>query len=615
MRNHRSALCMAQSNSQQDYIDQAVKRYSSLFTLPSHRRVLFFLVLLCFIGGFFTVLPFNQPYLGVALAAGFFFIIILSDFAVCGLLQHEPVYNQRRCNGLSLFSSIVWFALMFLGTALGVYFQDTTIWLKLFLLGFYAVSLLRFLVYSATLFKGYIVAFVSALFQPILCVVFLYFAWSWTMGDSFGFSFFVFPLISIPVVLVTAFLFLYIINRVGRKTLGVSSLLLLKSFLANWIEDVNAPIESILERLGTEQSMDVSLLAFKTKKSVKAAMVVPAVHPGPFKNVGSSPLPYLIQSALEKRLNCVVAVPHGLFGHELDLASQLQNQKVLDAILKPLDFQESADNASLFTRAKSGIASAGCQIFGDCAVLVLTVAPETTEDLPQELGFLAIEEAKKKGLVSAIVINAHNSINDTFASEEIIAPLKEGVIESLDKAAAAECSMLEVGAAKVLPTEFSLEDGMGPGGISSIVTRVGGQTAAYVTIDGNNMVSGLREKILSMLKGLGIDDGEILTTDTHIVSAVVLNRRGYHPVGEVMDHKKLLEHIENTVREALKNLETVKASWKTITVLNVKVIGAKQIEALTALTVKASKQAKKSAIFLFPIASAILVALLSFLPM
>jgi hypothetical protein len=187
---------MALSNSQQDYIDQAVKRYSSLFTLPSHRRIVLFLALLCFFGGFLTILPFNQPYFGAALGAGFFFITIFSDFAVCGLLQSEPIYNQRRCNALSLYSNIIWFALMFSGTAFGLHFQNVAplenVWLKFFLLGFCTVSLLRLLVYSATLFNGYAVTFVSALFQPILWVAFLYFVWPLAIGKSLSLLFFVF---------------------------------------------------------------------------------------------------------------------------------------------------------------------------------------------------------------------------------------------------------------------------------------------------------------------------------------------------------------------------------------------------------------------------------------
>lgn len=116
-----------------------------------------------------------------------------------------------------------------------------------------------------------------------------------------------------------------------------------------------------------------------------------------------------------------------------------------------------------------------------------------------------------------------------------------------------------------------------------------------------------------MLKEVGIDDGEILTTDTHAVSAVVINRRGYYPVGEVMDQEKLIGYIRKVVSEALRNLEPAEVGWQTITVPNVKVIGAKQIEALAALTDKASKQAKRSAVVLFPLVSAVLVALLMLL--
>lgn len=599
------------SSQQQSYIDQAVKRYSSLFTLPSHATVLLFLFVLCFVGGFLTLLPFTQVYFGIAFGMGLFLITILSDMVICRLLKSEPIYNARRCNALSLFSSIIWFVFMFIGTGLGIYFGSKDAWLKLFLLGFCGVSLLRLLVYMATLFKGYTTAFASALFQPVLWLVYVYLMWPFAAKASLGISFFVFALVSLPIVVMTIMFFIYQINRLGRKTLGISSMTLLKTFLANWIEDVNTPLENMLEELGAERSVNVSFLVFKAEDKVKAVMVVPALHPGPFKNVGSSFLPYLIQSALEKRLNCIVSVPHGLFGHELDLASQVQNQKVIDAILNSLNVDKLGNVASAFVRVKNGKANACCQVFDDCALLALTVAPDTTEDLPQELGFLAIEEAEKNGLASAIVINAHNSMNsDSFNLEETLTSLKKAVTESIEKTASTEHSILKIGAGKLVPEEFTLEDGMGPGGISVIVSQVGTQTAAYVTIDGNNMISGLREEILEALKETGIDDAEILTTDTHAVSAVVLNRRGYHPVGEVMNHERLIDHIKNVASESMKNLEPVTVGWRTTTVPNVKVIGAKQIEGLCTLTDRAMERAKRLALTLFPIVSAVLIVLL-----
>jgi putative membrane protein len=596
---------------QQEYIDQAVKRYSSLFNLPSHGRVLLFLFALSFAGGLLTLLPFTRVYFAVAFGIGFFSITILSDIAIQRVLKTDPIYNARRCNALSLFSSIVWFVLMFIGTGLAVYFGSVDLWLKLFLLGFCGVLLLRLLVYSATLLKSYVIAFVSALFQPVIWLIFVYSMWPFATHTPLNVSFFIFPLISLPLIVACVFFLVYQINRVGKKTLGVSSISLFKSFLINWVEDVNAPLESMLEKLGTEQSVNISFLVFRAKKKAKAAMVVPGLHPGPFKNVGSSFLPYLIQSELEKKLNCVVSVPHGLFGHELDLASQAQNQKIIDAILRSLELDKFGGTASPFVRIKNGKASACSQVFNDCALLALTVAPDTTEDLPQELGFLAIKEAEKEGLASAVVINAHNSIKGSRVNfEETLTPLKSVVAESVERTASAKRFRLKIGAAKVVPTEFTLEDGMGLGGISVIVAESGKQTAAYVTIDGNNMVSGLRERILETLKEVGIDDGEVLTTDTHAVNAVVLNHRGYHPVGEVMNHEKLIDYIKNAVSEATKNLELVESAWRTITVPNVKVIGGKQIEGLCVLTDRAIKRAKNLALVLFPITSAVLIALL-----
>jgi putative membrane protein len=180
----------------------------------------------------------------------------------------------------------------------------------------------------------------------------------------------------------------------------------------------------------------------------------------------------------------------------------------------------------------------------------------------------------------------------------------------LKKASQQKLASLEVGVAKVTPKEFGLPEGMGPGGIVVTVTKVAGQKIAYVTIDGNNMISGLREKILSALSEAGIDDGEVFTTDTHAVNAVVLDARGYHPVGEAMDHETLIKHIKHAATQALAHLEPADVSWRMDKVSKVKVIGEKQIEAMCTLVDKAVQTAKRSAVSIFPLAAIILGALL-----
>jgi len=594
---------LASSKSLDKYIDKLVERYSSLFTLPSGRMIILLFLGACLLGGTLTILPLsfsvNGLVVGLLFGLAIFFINMFSDLlTVFGFMKGDPIFTLKRCSGLSLFSSLTWFAITFLGSALSTVLEDSNIWIKGFLLGFCAALILRLLVFSSSSFAGQARVFLSSFFQLALSLFLVYFLNS-IIGFSPSPSIAIFLFISIPIVILAVSVFIFLLNRVGKKTLGIPSFRLLKAFLANWMADLTEPLEVLFDSLGSERDIKVSMLAFNSRGKIKAILVVPSLHPGPFKNVGSSLLPSMIQHALEKKFSCVVSVPHALYGHDFDLSSQLQNQKILSAVLEGSKFSSLESSGTRFVRARENEASASCQLFGDYAFLTLTVAPKTTEDLPQELDFIIGEEAKKRGLHDAVVVNAHNSINGSFDLGRATDSLKEVATESLAKAVSSKRLPLEVGAANIIPKEFSVEDGMGPGGINVIIVRTNDQTAAYVTIDGNNMVSGLREKILSALEKIGVNDGEILTTDTHAVTGLILTTRGYHPVGEVMDHAKLIEYVKEATMRALENAEPTKVSWRTISIPGVKVIGKKQIETLSVIAEETYRQAKKSAVLLF----------------
>jgi putative membrane protein len=344
----------------------------------------------------------------------------------------------------------------------------------------------------------------------------------------------------------------------------------------------------------------------------KAVIAVPSIHPGPFKNIGSSLLPSMLKNALEKKFGCVVCVPHGLFGHEFDLASQSQTQTVIDQIAKVAAFRDYNTKATSFTKVSNESAAACCQVFGNFAFISFTLAPKTTEDLPQELGMFIQKESQMHKLVDAVVVNAHNSIDGTASMEESLIVLKKVGAGCLDKVASMEQLPFEVGAATTIPEEFSLKQGMGPGGLTAVVVKVGQQKTAYVVIDGNNMVSGLREKILLALNLMGISDGEVFTTDTHSVNALILGNRGYHPIGEVISHEVLIEYIKRIVSTAVSGLEPVKAACSNITVPNVKVIGERQLEMLCILIDKTLQKAKKAIIPILGFSGLLLMSILMF---
>jgi putative membrane protein len=188
--------------------------------------------------------------------------------------------------------------------------------------------------------------------------------------------------------------------------------------------------------------------------------------------------------------------------------------------------------------------------------------------------------------------------------------LKNAAAACLEKTAALKREPFEVGAATILPKEYDVGEGMGDGGITVTIVKVGKQKTAYVVVDGNNMISGLREESLSALSTFGIDAGEVYTTDTHSVNAVILGRRGYHPVGEAIDHKKLIGYIKEATLSALSKLEQVKAGCQSITVPKAKVIGREKLEMLSILIDKGLQKAKRSVAPVFALTGLLLMLFL-----
>jgi len=586
-------------------MDKVVKHYSSLFELPSYVKVLLLLALSCLGAGIISAITFFPPFealvYGLFLGFSLFTVNLIFDYIVSKLiLGQDPIYDVRRTAALSLFCWGLWILFILVGVALGML-------VKLCLLGFSAVLILRLTVFNSTSSTGSKRLLAASLLQPFPCIIpFLLF---WAEVDYFLISLFI--IFSTVISVLSSFSFISLLNRVGEQTLKIPSLSLFKAFLINWIVGLNAPFEEFLEKLGEEQDVKISLMKFDASKP-KAVIVVPFVHPGPFKNIGSSLLPSMLKTTLENELNCVACVPHGLLGHEFDLSSQFQNQKILNCVVESSNFKASETQATPFIKISNGWATTCCQVFGKFAFLSFTLAPETTEDLPEELGLFVQEEARKHGLTHCAVVNAHNSINGTISRREALNALKATAAKCLEQTASLKRLSFEVGAATVMPKGFSLQDGMGPGGITVIVVKVGEQKTAYVVVDGNNMVSGLREKILLTLKSMGISEGEVFTTDTHAVNAVILSKRGYHPIGEAIDHEKLIGYIKRATLVAVSDLEGAKAGARSITVPNVKVIGEKKLETLCLLTDRTLQKAKKTVIPIFATASLLLMLLLMF---
>jgi len=602
-----------------EYIDKTVKRYSAVFTLPSLRMLLVEVFAASLLSGILTtmVLRSTQPYglvLGIVLGVTFFVLTVASDSVIhFSSLKTDPVFSFRRCLALSAYSLLGWTLLILAGTLANQFVQG--IWFKFLVFGFCAALALRLLVFLAVSFASLAKIIVFAALQPVLYTACVVYTASIISAFSLDLPLLTFFSLSIIVTVTAVAIYVYLIDRVGVAIMGVRSFSVLRAFTANWTEDLNAPFERLFERFSQKSDIQLSLLSFRNNQgAAKAIMIVPAFHPGPFKNIGSSGLPYLIQKAVEDKFKgSVVMVPHGLSGHNLDLATQAENQLVLERTLKLTEVSDFGVGVTPFLHMKRNGASVGCQVFNGCALVTLTLAPETMEDLPPDLNHLIVNAAKKQRFSSAIAVDAHNSINGPFRIDEAVKPLQEAAIASIDQASKLKAAAFQVGVARETPKEFGLKEGMGPGGVTALVVKTGDRTTAYITIDSNNMITGLREKILATLAEVGISGGEVFTTDTHVVNAVVLNARGYHPIGEAIDQEVLISYIKKATMTAVENLEPARVAWATDTVPKVGVIGEQQIAALSTLLDKAMKRATNLAVSVFPLAAAVLAALLLWL--
>jgi predicted neutral ceramidase superfamily lipid hydrolase len=97
------------------------------------------------------------------------------------------------------------------------------------------------------------------------------------------------------------------------------------------------------------------------------------------------------------------------------------------------------------------------------------------------------------------------------------------------------------------------------------------------------------------------------------VNAVVLGRRGYHPVGESMSHDTLIGYIKDAASMAMSRLEPCKSGSLTITVPKVRVIGQARIRAMSTLVDMALRRAKEVVVPIFGLEGLLLILLLAVL--
>ncbi len=346
------------------------------------------------------------------------------------------------------------------------------------------------------------------------------------------------------------------IDKSGAVHIGAPPMVLFRAFLEHWLNHDPGSLEENLSTLGSTDTIRTSIIAFfGRKEKLKGALVVSSFHPGPYRDLGSGGLPSLLKQHLEEKFGGVVHVPHGISGHQSNIITRADVQKLLRDVEAQYPSKPTTAVASAMARSRVGVATASAQVFDHTALVTLTMSPKDMEDMPLELGEKISRDAGRFGL-GVVVVDAHNSMREeTFVTPEQSDLLGKAASHAMSALSNGEWLGFKTGFAQDALEDFSLEDGIGPGGVSVFIVSIGIQTVAYITIDGNNMEPGLREEILGSLKDLHVSDGEVMTTDTHLVTGLVRSPLGYYPVGARLEKPLLIDRVRRTVMRAISDLD------------------------------------------------------------
>lgn len=552
------------------------QKYNLLFYLP--RRVTFLIIDL-----FLTAISSYILATGITGLLLTFMILMLSQ-VVTSIGSHYLLKNKsyissiRRQHAVTLFSMIFITFLLCLGKMLQCYSFVMHPLEKSLILSMALVVGVRLIIFEAAFTSSLIEKYSAAILQSAITLLGLHMLYIINVQFINLDLYFVYywSTIYTIIIILASNIYLLKIDKIGITKFRIKTLTLFRAFMANWAEDDRKPMEELLERLGERKIAYLNMLIFKGKEKIKGIFVAPYVHPGPFRNIGSSNLPAQLVHRLKKKFNCPIIPLHGAATHKLDLTSEKQSEKVINALISGIENQDPVEcnsTASPVLTLEEGGLKINFQLFSSHPLVTIT-RRDGSEDVDLETAIKIEEELLRKGYGEAIVVEQHNHYKPD--GEAITLSSEYGrILLKLCRRASELIKTLPKGEIYFGGVNAKIEGNMdiGEGGISIAVIRVGLQSFAYVVVDGNNMIPELEHQIRSRLESRNhISKAIIMTTDSHALNAVRPGHEGYYAVGELTSHEEIVTKIMNLVDEAYRKLHPVKVCFKRIKI-EIRVLG------------------------------------------
>jgi putative membrane protein len=511
----------------------------------------------------------------------------------------------KRSFLLALISTGIIYVVMILGKIVQLFFEFNFILIIIF--GYALVFSIRHSVLLATSNPKNLNTIFGSINQSVLGFIFL-----WLIP---GTGLIVTPLdiiIMILFVLVffaTTLLWIRIVTTPFRRNFGVDGLLLTKHALTQFTKDYKSG--QILEteffsKIGSFSNLRVGIICIRPSvqngisKANKVLLVIPSIHPGPFGILGGSNLPIKLYKALRK-ISKNLMVFHGPAAHAQNPVASTECDKISKKIFNLTKNLDYSDEVGSFRRAslkntkssnqntRSNLTICSQQL-GHGMVYVHTSSPEPTDDIDTPTGEAIVVRGMNETHKKSVFIDAHNCLEPGtgevfFGSEKANNMLK--LVSHLNtESENKEQYSLSTGYAA--DHSFRISDGIGPMGMQVLIISCNPKQNsdyssanqsnadlprpkkyAYILLDGNNVMSGLRERLLEAVEPY-VDDAEVFTTDNHVVNATM---GGYNPIGLKINPDRLIKSSKKLVKQAIMDLEPCEAGVNSGLVKNIKILG------------------------------------------
>ncbi|MHA1771634.1 MAG: DUF2070 family protein [Candidatus Thorarchaeota archaeon] len=549
-------------------VKETVRLYSKVWQLPSFEGIVGRLALSVLIAS--TAIALLRTWSDMtSLASVLIEYIVLfgtTTFLGIGLLylivrQKDSPLDLRRTTGSMLFAVIFWFVLAGIGGLIDALFGIDYFEGRLTLLGMgLAYLALSFLITGLSDHHPLRNFIGSVMFPSVLMVI-------WTGLLNYEATIVMLPpngiLIILIMIALNSAVVVFIFRSVSRpfeRDLGISGPKLLRAFGHAYLVDNPVPFESMMTGISTVQDLPLEIIKIEDVSGLYAIGVILYIHPGPFREIGSSALPYFIMNYIREKYGVLGFVLHGTCTHHQNLTTKDDYAKVIAELDRLIEQTKTNNLISGPHWSDNGKFKVWTLFSGEDALAMTTSAPEFTDDINLEVGVRTANLARSRipSLKSVAIVDAHNCIGDDAVSLMPDDPDAEEYAGAVASALFGTLNLVRgevsAGVYQFRPNNISIEEGMGPGGITALVINSVEGESVLISVDGNNVEPGFREKVISLLKGQGYKHVEIATTDTHVVNAVSMSSKGYPPVGRM----KAIEILESIGVAAAKARETTR---------------------------------------------------------